>query len=66
MTGLFQRFPSAPNFIHTTLLALVVLFGCAIAAVADERILLFDSQITVNKDGSLIVQETIRVNAEGR
>jgi len=33
---------------------------------ADERILSYDSSITVNTDGSLYVRETIRVIAEGR
>ncbi len=32
---------------------------------ADERILSFHSEITVNQDGSLIVEETIKVRAEG-
>ncbi len=33
---------------------------------AEERILLFDSTITVREDRSLLVRETIKVNAEGR
>jgi uncharacterized membrane protein YgcG len=35
-------------------------------ATADERILAYDSEITVRQDGSLDVHETIRVRAEGR
>lgn len=46
----------------------LALFACAAlagAARADERILSFDSTITVARDGTLEVRETIRVNAEG-
>ena len=32
---------------------------------ADERILSYDTTITVNRDGTLLVQEAIRVRAEG-
>jgi uncharacterized membrane protein YgcG len=46
-------------------LLIVVLSGSQ-AAIAYERILAFDSDITVNKDGSLRVIETIQVRAEGR
>jgi uncharacterized membrane protein YgcG len=35
-------------------------------AAADERILSFDSDITVERDGSMRVTETIRVRAEGK
>jgi uncharacterized membrane protein YgcG len=48
---------------------LLVLLACAAAgsvASADERILSYDSTITVLGDGSLDVRETIRVRAEGR
>jgi hypothetical protein len=38
---------------------------CAAPAQADERILSFDSAITVQPDGTLAVRETIRVRAEG-
>ncbi len=38
---------------------------CATPAMADERILSFDSEITVRPDGTLAVRETIRVRAEG-
>jgi hypothetical protein len=40
-------------------------FACVAFAHADERILSFDSTITVAHDGTLEVRETIRVNAEG-
>ena len=36
------------------------------SASADERILNFNSDITVNVDGSMLVEETIQVRAEGR
>jgi uncharacterized membrane protein YgcG len=36
------------------------------SAVAEEKILSFDSLITVQPDGTLVVSETIRVRAEGR
>jgi len=51
--------------LHRILASLVLLVAMAAAAVADERILLFDSDITINPDGSMDVVETIRVNAEG-
>lgn len=44
-------------------LALLVAF-LAVPASAEERILGFDSQVTVNRDGSLDITETIRANAE--
>ncbi|HTG78513.1 MAG TPA: hypothetical protein VL553_02820, partial [Sphingomicrobium sp.] len=34
------------------------------AAAAEERILSFDSQVAIRKDGSLDVTETIRVRVE--
>ena len=37
----------------------------ALPALADERILDYDSRIEVRKDGELLVTETIRVRAEG-
>jgi len=40
--------------------------ACAGLARADERILSYDSTITVAHDGTLEVRETIRVRAEGR
>jgi len=46
------------------LLTLVVLL--AHVAKADERILSFDSDITINEDASIDVTETIRVRAEGQ
>ena len=33
---------------------------------AEEKILSFDSDITINKDGSMLVTETIKVQAEGK
>ncbi|MEM7613202.1 MAG: DUF2207 domain-containing protein [Pseudomonadota bacterium] len=47
------------------LLALLALLA-PLAAVADERILSFHSDILVNADASIEVTETIRVRAEGR
>jgi uncharacterized membrane protein YgcG len=44
---------------------LLTLIGATQFAHADERILSFDSTITVNNDGTLLVQEAIRVRAEG-
>jgi uncharacterized membrane protein YgcG len=45
----------------------LILCGVAAASLAhaDERILSFDSTITVQRDGALEVRETIRVRAEG-
>lgn len=48
------------------LAAFLIFLSSALCALAQERILLFDSNIMVNADGSLLVRETIRVNAEGR
>jgi uncharacterized membrane protein YgcG len=48
---------------------IIILTACTLwplAAVADERILGYHSDITVEEDGSMTVQETIRVRAEGR
>ncbi len=47
------------------LAALAAVLGTT-AAQADERILSFDSTITVNRDGTLEVREAIRVRAEGK
>jgi uncharacterized membrane protein YgcG len=47
-------------------LALIWLYVALPIARADERILAFDSLITVNADASLLVQERIRARAEGR
>jgi uncharacterized membrane protein YgcG len=46
--------------------ALLTLLGAGGVARADERILAFDSTITVNRDGTLQVSEAIRVRAEGQ
>lgn len=45
---------------------LVCLALMATSAVADERILSFDSDIVVRQDASIMVTETIRVRAEGQ
>ena len=45
---------------------LLLLLFAAVTAQADERILSFHSEITINPDGSLDVAETISVRAEGR
>lgn len=45
----------------------VLIWGlCAGAVFADERILSFESNITIHEDASLTVRETIEVQAEGR
>ncbi len=41
------------------------LLGLAVPALAEERIISFDSDVTVADDGELTVIETIRVRAEG-
>ena len=46
------------------LLAALLFVLAPVAAQADERILSFDSQVAVQKDGSVDVTETIRVRAE--
>jgi len=56
--------PTLPASIRLTVILLLFLLGAA--AMAQERILSFDSDITVNSDGSLDVVETIVVNAEGQ
>lgn len=50
---------------HLLCLSLLTATLC-LSAVAQERILSYDSDITVNDDGSMLVHETIRVHAEGR
>ena len=47
-------------------IVLLCLLMCGAIAHADERILSYDSTITVQPDGSLDVHEVIRVRAEGR
>ena len=47
------------------LLSFVLLMMCCMAAQADERILDYHSDIHIVADGSMIVSETIKVNAEG-
>jgi uncharacterized membrane protein YgcG len=47
------------------LILCLLLLAVAVPAVADERILSFDSRITVDSDGGMSVRETIRVRAEG-
>ena len=47
------------------LAALLVFVGASQFAQADERILSYDTTVTVNRDGTLLVQEAIRVRAEG-
>ncbi len=57
------------RLVHIYKSALFVLLGvCALhqPARADERILSFDSTITVARDGTLSVREVIRVRAEGQ
>jgi uncharacterized membrane protein YgcG len=50
---------------HLSAFALICL--CFVTGVrADERILSFDSEVTVHPDGKLSVRETIRMRAEGR
>ncbi|MEO8061922.1 MAG: DUF2207 domain-containing protein [Pseudomonadota bacterium] len=52
--------------IYKSGLAALLLFAAAAPLVhADERILSYDSTITVNRDGTLQVREMIRVRAEG-
>ncbi len=51
------------SFLKSLVLLVVLVFGTG--AHGEERVLDFNSDITVNEDGSLDVIETIRVNAEG-
>ena len=48
------------------ILGLLALGAAANSLNADERILSFESHIQVNADGTLIVTENIRVEAEGK
>jgi uncharacterized membrane protein YgcG len=52
------------RMLKTAVLIAACLAGAPV--LADERILAFDEIITVQRDGSLEVRETIRVRAEGR
>jgi uncharacterized membrane protein YgcG len=45
--------------------SVLLLFCCAPALAQQERILSYDSDITVNDDGSMLVTESIRVHAAG-
>ena len=49
-----------------TLWLSLVLVVFALPATAEERILLFESTITVREDGSMLVREIIKVKAESR
>ncbi|WP_018689418.1 DUF2207 domain-containing protein [Ahrensia kielensis] len=46
-------------------LSFIALLGAALPASASERILSYNSDIIVEKDGAFLVTETITVNAEG-
>lgn len=59
--SIFRR--SLQEYLCTLLLA-IGLSGAGVVA-ADERILDFQSDVLIHSDGSLVVTETIRVNAEG-
>ncbi|MCX8028251.1 MAG: DUF2207 domain-containing protein [Thermodesulfovibrionales bacterium] len=50
---------------RNTLLSLLIFLIIPFTVWSDERILRFHSDIVVNTDGSLIVEETIQVRAEG-
>ncbi len=52
------------RFLHV-LLAIIAALAFAGPALADERILSYDSMLEIQSDGSLLVTETIRVRAEG-
>jgi uncharacterized membrane protein YgcG len=56
-----------PRQLHAGFLAAVAvgLLSLAASALAQERILRFDSDITINDDASLTVVETIEIQAEG-
>lgn len=51
-----------PRFLSGLLFAVLTL---GVVGTAQEHILSYDSEITVNDDGSMLVHETIRVNALG-
>ena len=55
---------AAPRKLAFVMVTLVLLALTATGAVADERILSFDSDIRIHGDGGMAVTETIRVNAE--
>ena len=52
--------------VATALLSLWLLASATLSAAADERILRFVSDVVIDKDGELTVNETIRLRAEGR
>ena len=54
------------NTVARLICTLCALLGLTALARADERILEFDSQIGIATDASMLVDETIRVRAEGR
>ena len=60
----------APKFsialIRACLWFAISIFAIASPGTAEERILLFDSTITMHDDGSLLVREIIKVRAESR
>ncbi len=61
--------PLSPSILHalTAAMSLIVFLAAKAAlAVAEERIQRFDSRITLAKDRTLTVTETITVRAEGR
>ena len=53
------------NLSHGIVFLLLAWLAILSPATADERILSYDSDLTVRSDGSLDVVETIRVRAEG-
>jgi uncharacterized membrane protein YgcG len=57
--------PQSRSLVAGLLSAFLLLIAASLPAVADERITLFSSDVTVNADSSLTVRETIDVNAEG-
>lgn len=65
----YLRLLSIPDLMrHLAALLFLALLVAASPATAQnaERILLFDSDLTVEADGTFLVKETIRVNARGR
>jgi hypothetical protein len=52
--------------VATVLLSLWLLATATLPVAADERILRFVSDVTIDRDGELTVTETIRLRAEGR
>ncbi len=51
---------------HAALFAALFLLWAALPTSASERIILFSSVVTVEADGSLLVEESIRLNVEGK